>query len=155
MYLNCKPPGGPRQFQLPYGVQFVEDPTVSAFSCCSAAAIGTTASSTSTAAGRKARSGRRRQSSLLRPVVANGKATRSSSIHDRFNEDFWFTNGGLPHTEQLKLTRTVHSTGSRHAEVRRNDRRPGGLHQTLVQRVDPAMGRRPGTPRAICQDNRP
>jgi hypothetical protein len=24
-YLNCKPPGGPRQFQLPYGVQFVED----------------------------------------------------------------------------------------------------------------------------------
>ena len=23
--LNCKPPGGPRQFQLPYGVQFVED----------------------------------------------------------------------------------------------------------------------------------
>ena len=25
MYLNCKPPGGPRQFQLPYGVQFVED----------------------------------------------------------------------------------------------------------------------------------
>ena len=25
MYLNCKPPGGPRQFQLAYGVQFVED----------------------------------------------------------------------------------------------------------------------------------
>ena len=24
-YLNCKPPGGPRQFQLEYGVQFVED----------------------------------------------------------------------------------------------------------------------------------
>ena len=24
-FLNCKPPGGPRQFQLPYGVQFVED----------------------------------------------------------------------------------------------------------------------------------
>jgi hypothetical protein len=21
-----------------------------------------------------------------------------------FNEDFWFTNGGLPHTEQLKLS---------------------------------------------------
>src|SRR5262245_38106390 len=25
MYLFCIPPGGPRQFQLPYGVQFVED----------------------------------------------------------------------------------------------------------------------------------
>jgi hypothetical protein len=25
MYLNCKPPGGPRQFQLHPGVQFVED----------------------------------------------------------------------------------------------------------------------------------
>ena len=24
-YLNCKPPGGPRQFQLADGVQFVED----------------------------------------------------------------------------------------------------------------------------------
>src|SRR5262245_31750653 len=25
MFLYCKPPGGPRQFQLPYGLQFVED----------------------------------------------------------------------------------------------------------------------------------
>src|SRR5687767_8422061 len=25
-FLNCKNPGGPRQFQTPYGVQFVEDP---------------------------------------------------------------------------------------------------------------------------------
>ena len=25
MYLNCKPPGGPRQFQMTYGVQFVEN----------------------------------------------------------------------------------------------------------------------------------
>ena len=25
MYLFCKPPGGPRQFQTPYGVQFMED----------------------------------------------------------------------------------------------------------------------------------
>ena len=25
-FLNCKPPGGVRQFQTPYGVQFVEDP---------------------------------------------------------------------------------------------------------------------------------
>ena len=24
-FINCKPPGGPRQFQLPEGVQFVED----------------------------------------------------------------------------------------------------------------------------------
>ena len=24
-YINCKPPGGPRQFQQPFGVQFVED----------------------------------------------------------------------------------------------------------------------------------
>ena len=33
MYLNCKPPGGPRQFQLAYGVQFVEDRERSGFSC--------------------------------------------------------------------------------------------------------------------------
>jgi hypothetical protein len=25
MFLYCKPPGGPRQYQLPYGLQFVED----------------------------------------------------------------------------------------------------------------------------------
>src|SRR5947199_138222 len=25
MFLYCMPPGGPRQFQLPYGMQFVED----------------------------------------------------------------------------------------------------------------------------------
>ena len=32
-----------------------------------------------------------------------GGRARSWPRHRGFNEDFWFTNGGLPHTDQLRL----------------------------------------------------
>lgn len=106
MFINCKPPGGPRQFQSRLGIEFVED---------------------------KARqrifvlmgSGNhnfriiymdpnRKQVGLQggdddNPLYfgrSAGKWEGDTLVVDTidFNEDFWFTNGGLPHTSLLHLT---------------------------------------------------
>jgi hypothetical protein len=103
-FLNCKPPGGPRQFQQPYGFQFVEDQERQRIFVL----IG---------------SGNRN----YRIIYLDGRTHvgqvggdddnplyygRSVAKWDGqtlevdtrgFNEDFWFTNGGLPHTDQLRL----------------------------------------------------
>jgi hypothetical protein len=72
-----------------------------------------------------------------------------------FNEDFWFTNGGLPHTDQLKLverfTRTDWDTLN--YEVSVDDpgayTRPWKAAWTLNWVADQEL------PRQLCQDNRP
>ena len=57
-----------------------------------------------------------------------------------FNEDFWFTNGGLPHTDQLRLIETILAARLRHAEVRGDGRGPGRLHAAVVEQLDAALG---------------
>ena len=103
-FLNCKNPGGVRQFQSPYGVQFVEDHTRKRMFVL----IG---------------SGNRN----FRIIYMDGRSPTGQVQGDDdnplyygravahwegdtfvvettgFNEDFWFTNGGLPHTDQLSL----------------------------------------------------
>jgi hypothetical protein len=105
MFLNCKPPGGPRQFQLPYGVEFIEDRDAERIFVL----VG---------------SGNRN----FRIVYLDGRSHIGQVGGDDdnplyygrsvgeweddtlvldtrgFNEDFWFSNGGLPHTTQLRMT---------------------------------------------------
>jgi uncharacterized protein DUF6152 len=105
MYLYCKPPGGPRQYQLSYGMQFAEDREFKRIFVL----VG---------------SGNRN----FRLIYTDGRANEGQVRGDSdnplyygrsvakwqgdtltidssgFNEKFWFSNGGLPHTEQLKLT---------------------------------------------------
>jgi hypothetical protein len=103
-FLNCKNPGGVRQFQTPYGVQFVEDRARQRMFVF----IG---------------GGNRN----YRIIYMDGRSPTGQVQGDDdnplyygravghwegdtlvvettgFNEDFWFTNGGLPHTDQLSL----------------------------------------------------
>jgi hypothetical protein len=99
---SCLPPGGPRQFQVPNGVQFLEDPDRQRLFVMSGG-------------------GNRN----WRLIYLDGRALPSSDdatlgyygnsvghwegdtlvvTATGFNERFWFSNGGLPHTEKLKLT---------------------------------------------------
>lgn len=71
---RCLPPGGPRQFQMGSGFQFVEQPDLGASSYCSAAATGTGASSTRMGVPRRSR--RRSSSATTAHRSAGGKATR-------------------------------------------------------------------------------
>jgi hypothetical protein len=106
MFLNCKPPGGVRYLQSPYGFQLVEDRARQRIFVL----IG---------------SGNhnyriiyndpnRKQVGLQGGDDDNPLYFGRSKGHwegDTFvvdvvdyNEDFWFTNGGLPHTDKLHLT---------------------------------------------------
>lgn len=100
--LSCLAPGGPRMFQVAHGVQFVEQPERKRIFVMSGG-------------------GNRN----WRLIYLDGRALPQSedvtptyfgysSGHwegdtlvvesDAFNERFWFSNGGLPHTEALRLT---------------------------------------------------
>jgi hypothetical protein len=104
MYLNCKPPGGPRQYQSNLGVQLVEDKEQERIFVL----IG---------------SGNRNYRIIYldgrdatgqvggdddNPLYYGrsvGRWDGDTLVVDTrgFNEDFWFTNGGLPHTNRLQL----------------------------------------------------
>jgi hypothetical protein len=103
-FLNCKPPGATRQFQQPYGVQFVEDYERQRIFVL----VGS--------GNRNYRiiylDGRDRQGQVQgdddNPLYygrAVGHWEGSTLVVETsgFNEDFWFTNGGLPHTDRLSL----------------------------------------------------
>jgi hypothetical protein len=154
MFINCKPPGGPRQFQSELGVQLLEDKENARVF----ALVG---------------SGNRnyniiymydRQTGLVtgdddNPLYygrSNGHWEDGTLVVNTkgFNEDFWFSNGGLPHTDLLQLeqrfTRT--SKGTMEYSVTVNDpgayTRPWTASWTL-QWVDGEE-----MPVHFCQNNR-
>lgn len=104
MFLGCKPPGGPRQFQQPYGVQFLEDRDHNRVFVLMGGGNRNE---------RIMYTDARNQVGQIRGDADNplyyGRAvarwegdTLVSDIKG-FNEKFWFDNGGLPHTDKLHL----------------------------------------------------
>ncbi len=104
MYLSCKPPGGPRQFQSRLGVEFVEDRAHERIFVLMGSGNHNY---------RIIYMDQKRTVGLVtgdddNPLYfgrSSGKWQGDTLIVDTigFNEDFWFTNGGLPHTSQLHL----------------------------------------------------
>jgi len=101
----CLPPGGPRQFQAPYGVQFLEEPARQRVFVLS-------------------RGGNRNWRLInldgralpalddLTPTFFGysvGKWEGDTLVIQSvgYVERFWFSNGGLPHTESLRLTERI------------------------------------------------
>jgi len=99
---RCLPPGGPRQFQMPNGLQFIEQRELGRILVL----LG--------GADRNWRviytDGRPQGQAdeVVRGYYGNsvGKWEKDTLVVDvvGFNEHFWFANGGLPHTEALHLT---------------------------------------------------
>jgi len=156
MFLDCKPPGGPRQFQQVYGFQFVEQP---AFQRVFVLLGG----------GNRNRriiytDGRKHVGQLGgnddNPLFYGHGVARwegDTFVVDArgFSEEFWFDNGGLPHTTQLQMierfTRT--DAGTLRYEVTIDD--PGAY--TRPWKSTWTLKWVPGeeTPYFLCQDNRP
>jgi hypothetical protein len=100
--VRCLPPGGPRQFQMPNGFQFIEQRDLGRILVL----LG--------GADRNWRviytDGRPQGQAdeVVRGYYGNsvGKWDKNTLVVDvvGFNEHFWFANGGLPHTEALHLT---------------------------------------------------
>jgi uncharacterized protein DUF6152 len=104
MYLNCKPPGGPRQYQSNLGFQLLEDKENSRIFVL----IGSGNHNF-----RIMYTDGRAQTGLVIGDDDNPLYYGRASAHwegdtlvvstKGFNEDFWFSNGGLPHTSLLEM----------------------------------------------------
>jgi hypothetical protein len=156
MLLSCKPPGGPRQFQQAYGFQFVEQPDFKRVFVL----LG---------GGNRNRriiytDGRKQVGQIQgnddNPLFYGYAVARwdgDAFVVDTrgFNEEFWFDNGGLPHTEQLHLIErfTRIDMGTMRYEVTVDD--PGAY--TRNWKSTWTLNWVPGqeTPYFLCQDNRP
>jgi hypothetical protein len=156
MYLTCQPAGAVRQFQMPYGNQFLEDKALGRIFVMAGGGnhdwhfIYT--------------DGRPPTGELggndTNPIYygnGRGRWDGDTFVVDTtgFNEKFWFTNGGLPHTEQLHLverfTRTDMDTLK--YEVTIDD--PGAYTRSWSSSWTLQWVAGEELPIAYCQDNRP
>lgn len=155
LFLYCKPPGPIRPFQMPYGVQFLEDKN---FGRIFLVEGGGNHNWHFIYTDGRPQTGDTRGNADNPLYYGNARGTWDGEalvVDSRmFNEKFWFTNGGLPHTEQLHLierfTRTDFNTLK--YEVTIDD--PGAYTKTwsagwTLQWVPEDL------PTYYCQDNRP
>jgi hypothetical protein len=101
-YNRCIPPGGVRHFQNPYGFQFLEQPEIGRVLLFLGG--GDRNWRIIYTDGRPI--GQKDNLVLTYYGASTGRWEGDTLVVDTvgFNEKFWFTNGGLPHTEALHLT---------------------------------------------------
>ena len=99
---SCLPPGGPRQFQAPYGVDIVEQPDRQRIFVMSAG--GNRNWRLIYLDGRELPKGDDVTPTYFGYSAGKWEGEMLVLQTVGFNERFWFSNGGLPHTESLKLT---------------------------------------------------
>lgn len=156
MYLNCKPPGGARQFQLPYGVQFIEDRDRKRIFALIGSGNNNYRIIYTDGRSHVGQVGGDDDNPVYygRSVAKWDGATLVADTKG-FNEDFWFTNGGLPHTEQLRLverfTRTDFDTLKYDVTVED----PGAYTRPWSSSNTLRWVAAEEQPRHLCQDNRP
>lgn len=99
---RCMPPGGPRQFQMPNGVQFIEQRDLGRILVLMGG--GNRNWRVISTDGRPL--GQAAEVVLTYYGTSVGRWEKDTLVVDSigYNERFWFTNGGLPHTEALRLT---------------------------------------------------
>jgi hypothetical protein len=154
-FLNCKPPGAVRQFQSPYGVQFIEDRARNRIFVL----LGS--------GNRNYRiiylDGRDQQGQVQgdddNPLyygraVGHWEGDTLVVRTSGFNEDFWFTNGGLPHTDRLSLVERFSrpAVDTLRYEVTIDD--PGAYTQPWSSGWELRWVGGEELPSYFCQDNR-
>ena len=156
MFLNCKPPGGTRQYQSRLGLQLIEDRERERVFVL---------------LGSGNRNYRIMHLDGRDPVGQPGGDDDNPLYYGRsvgewdgdtlvvrtvdFNEDFWFTNGGLPHTNQLTLTEqfTRVDYDTLKYEVTIDD--PGAYTRPWSASWELSWLGGEALPVHICQENRP
>ncbi len=98
---SCLPPGGPRQFQTINGLQIVEQPERKRIFIMSGG--GDRNWRLIDMDGRELPSGEDVSGTYYGHSVGKWEGDALVIDSTAFNERFWMTNGGLPHTEALKL----------------------------------------------------
>jgi hypothetical protein len=155
MFLFCKPPGAVRQFQMPYGNQFIEQKEFRRIFLTSGGGnhdwhfIYT--------------DGRPQKGEIYgtdtTPLYygnARGRWEGDTFVVDSkgFNEKFWFTNGGLPHTEFLHLVERFTRTDLYHMRYEVTIDDPGAYTRPWTASWTLQWVAGEELPTFYCQDNR-
>lgn len=155
-FLNCKPNGAVRQFQDVYGVQFVEDRDRRRIFVLIGGGNNNFRLIYLDGRGHVGQVGGDDDNPLYygRSV---GKWEGESLVVDTrgFNEDFWFTNGGIPHTEQLTLVERFTRTNFDTLKYEVTVEDPGAFTRPWSGGWDLRWVAGQEMPRHLCQDNRP
>lgn len=156
MYQSCLPPGGPRMYQVPYGVQFMEERDRQRIWVFMGGANHNW---------RHIYLDGREQKGQVTGDADNplffgrsvGKWEGDTLVVDLkdFNERFWFSNGGLPHTDQLHLIERYSRPdfNTLRYEVTVDD--PGAYTKTWSSVWTMSWVSDEELPVYYCQDNRP
>jgi hypothetical protein len=156
MYLRCKPPGGPRQFELPYGVQFVEDRDRQRVFVLIGSGNNNFRIMYTDGRGYVGQIGGDDENPLYYGrSVAKWDGDTFVADTRGFNEDFWFTNGGLPHTEQLRLIERFSRTDFDTLRYQVTIEDPGAYTRPWSSTATLRWVAGEEMPRHLCQDNRP
>ncbi|MES2603789.1 MAG: DUF6152 family protein [Pseudomonadota bacterium] len=155
MFLNCIPPTGPRQFQQHFGLQFVEERERGRIFILHAAGNGNWRllyTDGRTQIGQV--SGNDDNPLFFGRSLAKWEGDTLVVNNSGFNESFWFSNGGLPHTRQLQLTErfTRRDLNTLHYEVTVND--VGAYTRPWTSSWDLKWVPDQELPEYYCQDNR-
>jgi len=98
---RCLPPGGPRHFQMPYGFQFIEQPELGRILVLLGG--GNRNWHIINIDGRPPAQASEAVASYYGTSVGRWEGDTLVVDSVGFNEKFWMTGGGLPHTESLHL----------------------------------------------------
>jgi len=155
MFITCKPPGALRQFQMPYGNQFLEE---KAFGRIFVMAGGGNHDWHFIYTDGRPQQGDLRGNDTNPLYYGNARANWEGDtlVVDTkgLNEKFWFSNGGLPHTEQLHLIERFTRTDSNTMKYEVTIDDPGAYTRSwsaawTLQWIPEEL------PVSYCQDNRP
>jgi hypothetical protein len=156
MYQSCLPPGGPRMYQVPYGVQFMEERDRQRIWVFMGGANHNWRHIYLDAREQKGQITGDADNPLFfgRSVGKWMGDTLVVDIKD-FNERFWFSNGGLPHTEMLHLIEHYSRPdfNTLRYEVTIDD--PGAYTKTWSSAWTLTWVPNEELPVYYCQDNRP
>ena len=156
MFLNCKPPGGPRQYQSRLGLQLLEDRDRDRIFVLLGSGNHNYRIIYTSNREQVGQVGGDDDNPLYygRSIAEwDGDTLVVDTVS--FNEDFWFTNGGLPHTNQLQLTErfTRVDYDTLRYEVTIND--PGAYTRPWSASWNLSWVGGAELPVHICQENRP
>jgi hypothetical protein len=155
-YLNCKPPGGPRQYQSDLGLRLVEDRARERIFVLLGS--GNSNYRIIYLDGRDAVGqvgGDDDNPLYYGRAVGSWDGDTLVVETTGFNEDFWMTYGGLPHTNFLSLTERFTRTDydTLHYEVTIDDR--GAYTRPWTASWDMQWVGGAELPMYLCQENRP
>jgi hypothetical protein len=156
MFVNCLPPGGPRQFLNRYGIQFIEHrDRQRIFVLMGGGNRNWRLIYTDGRAQRGQLQGDDDNPLYYGRAVARWEGDTLVVDTKGFNERFWFSNGGLPHTDKLHLVERISRPDFNTLKYDVTIDDPGAYTRTWAASWTLRWIPDQDMPEYFCQDNRP